>query len=214
MDKYKLDPGNYTGSYESDSGQLSLDFSNTVNWRKGERRQDGLESYDSLAAWGVEAGLLTAGEAGVLVNRAEQQPEAAQQVLERAIDLREAIYRLFSSLAAGHSPGQADLEHLNVELQAGLRHLQVVAIEEGCAWAWERASTDLDCMLWPVARAAAELLVSPEIERVGECSAEECGWLFLDMSKNHSRRWCDMNGCGNRAKARQHYRRKKLVHSE
>src|SRR5207302_22567 len=67
----------------------------------------------------------------------------------------------------------------------------------------------LDRMLWPVIRSAADLLVSGEAQRVRRCASETCDWLFLDTSRNHSRRWCDMSGCGNRAKARRHYARAK-----
>jgi predicted RNA-binding Zn ribbon-like protein len=64
-------------------------------------------------------------------------------------------------------------------------------------------------MLWPVARSAADLLTSQEQSRVRECAASDCGWLFLDLSRNRSRRWCDMETCGNRTKARRHYARSK-----
>src|ERR687888_470126 len=74
------------------------------------------------------------------------------------------------------------------------------------AWSWADAAVRLDAPLWPLVRLAAELLVGPELERVRECAAGDCRWLFLDTSKNRSRRWCDMKSCGNRAKVRRFYR--------
>lgn len=74
-------------------------------------------------------------------------------------------------------------------------------------WGWDDAAPALDRPLWPVARSLAELLTSDELPRVRECAADNCAWLFIDTSKNRSRRWCDMAVCGNRAKARRHYAR-------
>jgi len=67
----------------------------------------------------------------------------------------------------------------------------------------------LERINWLIVRSAADLLTSDKLHDVRACSAEDCRWLFLDISKNHSRRWCDMETCGNQAKARRHYRRKK-----
>lgn len=51
----------------------------------------------------------------------------------------------------------------------------------------------------------------PGIDRIKECPYPQCGRLFLDQSKNRSRRWCEMSMCGNRTKARRHYRRGKEI---
>ena len=69
------------------------------------------------------------------------------------------------------------------------------------------ASEALDGVLAPITWSAAEFLRDPASARVKECDGETCGWLFLDTSKNHSRRWCEMKDCGNRAKARRHYKK-------
>jgi predicted RNA-binding Zn ribbon-like protein len=202
-----LDPGTYTGTYEADAGALCLDFTNTVSWRKDERRHDWLSSYANLVAWGLVAGVLDGGEARELVDRAGQHPEVAVQVLGRAIILREALYCIFSDASAGRTPDAANLALLNDELRLACRYLSLAPSGGGFVREWEHDPDLLDRMLWPVAQSAAELLTSNELNRVGECEGKGCGWLFVDQSKNHSRRWCDMGGCGNRAKARQHYRR-------
>ena len=84
---------------------------------------------------------------------------------------------------------------------------QIVSTADGFAWAWSDEQAALDPMLWRIARSAADLLTSGELGRVRECADEVCGWVFLDMSKNQSRRWCDMKECGNQAKSRRHYER-------
>ena len=85
-------------------------------------------------------------------------------------------------------------------------HARIVSTKEGFKWDWSEELA-LDRMLWFIARSAADLLTSGNLDRVRQCGDEECGWLFIDTTKNRSRRWCDMTDCGNRAKARRHYSR-------
>lgn len=88
---------------------------------------------------------------------------------------------------------------------------RVLAVGPGFAWTWPEEAADLARPLWPVARSAAELLTSPDLGRVHECLGDNCGWLFLDTSRNRRRTWCSMEGCGNRAKARRHYARRRAT---
>jgi len=189
-------------------GRLCLDFANTVDWHAGAQHgQEYLTTYAELVAWGRHAGILAEGEARTLLAAAESQPERAQAALDQVIALREVIYRIFSALAHDRPTDAGDLAALNAALADAFAHLRLCAATPRFSWAWEPGGPDLDRMLWPVVRSAAELLTSDELERVRECAGDSCGWLFLDTSKNHSRRWCDMAGCGNRAKARRHYAR-------
>ncbi len=97
---------------------------------------------------------------------------------------------------------------LQAELTLALPHLRVTWSPAGFAREWERGSPALDQVLWPVSWSAAELLTHGPLDRIRECPGQgNCGWLFLDLTKNASRRWCDMRVCGNRAKARRHYTR-------
>jgi predicted RNA-binding Zn ribbon-like protein len=80
---------------------------------------------------------------------------------------------------------------------------------DGFVWDWHEVDGVLELPIWIVARSAADLLVSSELERVRECAGEKCDWLFLDASRNQSRRWCDMAACGNRAKAQRNYARRR-----
>jgi predicted RNA-binding Zn ribbon-like protein len=98
---------------------------------------------------------------------------------------------------------------LNDALAAGARYRRLVPEREGFGWTWVESEEPLEDVLWPVAQSAAELLTSDAMERVKECRNQQCTWLFVDRSRNGSRRWCDMKDCGNRAKARRHYARQK-----
>ena len=186
-------------------GRLSLDFANTADWHASEQPVEFLTSYDELVAWGLHVGTLTNPQAQRMLDRAAVRPLEAMAALHEAINLREVIYRLFSAIAQGNVPAADDLEAFNVELALVLARSQIVPTAEGYAWDWTGDEDALDRMLWPVVRDAADLLTSGELSRVGRCADERCGWLFVDTSRNHSRRWCSMEACGNRAKARRHY---------
>jgi predicted RNA-binding Zn ribbon-like protein len=125
--------------------------------------------------------------------------------------LREAVYRIFSAVAGSRSPQPADLAILNATLAAALASLRIVTMGNGFIWVWGGGEEALDRVVWPVALSAAGLLTSGERRAVRECAATNCAWLFLDTTRNRSRRWCDMKVCGNRAKARRHYERKKTM---
>jgi predicted RNA-binding Zn ribbon-like protein len=191
-------------------GALCLDFSNTLSGRKTELREH-VESYADLLVWSRHAGTVTDAAAARLLAEAAAQPAAAEAVYTRAIALREAIYDIFSALAGGEAAPPVALTVLNAELARALAHLQVAPEDGGFGWTWTGAPAALDRALWPLARSAADLLTGAHVDRVHQCGGDDCAWLFLDLSRNHSRRWCDMNDCGNRAKARRHYHRQRTV---
>ena len=203
----EADQPEYT--FDFSGGRLCLDLANTVDWRPSERRTERLNSYRDLVAWSRQAGVVADVEAGRLVELAERQPEEAAKVLDRALSLRETIFRIFSAVAAGERPADADLADFNRALSPVLARLQVIPAEDRYSWSWLDDQPALDRMLWPVLRSAAELLTSRELATVRQCASESCDWLFLDKSRAQSRQWCDMKVCGNRAKARRHYERKK-----
>jgi len=189
-------------------GALCLDFVNTVDPRHVPDRREYLDSYPVLAAWGDQAGAIGTDQHGRLSEAAAGDPAEAGRVLDRAIRLREALYPLFSRAADGQPPAPGDLGVLQAELTRALSHLRVTWSPAGFAQEWESDSPALDRVLWPVSWSAAELLAHGPLDRIRECPGQgNCGWLFLDLSKNASRRWCDMRVCGNRAKARRHHAR-------
>ncbi len=192
---------------------VCLDFANTVDWRSGERRLDGFGHYDDLVSWSQKMGLIDKSRAKRLIQETEARRAETEDVLRRSIALREAIYNIFSAITHGEKPRGSDLQTLNNALPEALSRLRVARSNEEFVFYWEGNELALDQMLWPVAKSAAELLVSPDLERVRECANEEegCGSLFMDSTKNHSRRWCSMDSCGNRTKARRYYKRAKAI---
>lgn len=198
--------------FELSGGALCLDFANTLGDRP-HGKQEKLRELTDLLRWSAQAGTVKADERRRLEREAAANPASAHKALRRAIAFREVLYRVFGALAAEERPAHTDLEELNTTLGPALRNLRVEARGGQLAWAWSAPGPGFEHLLWPVARSAAELLTSAEAGRIRECASEVCSWLFVDRSRTHRRRWCDMKTCGNRAKARRHYERRKRTES-
>jgi predicted RNA-binding Zn ribbon-like protein len=200
-------------------GLSSVDFVNTVGGRESAIttgksrdyqatiRSERLDDYEDLLAWGKKSGLLTVGEVKTLERKANEEPKAAAAVVERAVKLREAVYRLFKAAIEGWPPEAEDLDTLNEELFLARAHENLVFSKNGFRFHW----TDilLDRVLWTLAQSAAETLTSEKLSRIKQCRGEHCGWMFLDTSRSGNRIWCDMRDCGNLAKVHR-FRRKKV----
>lgn len=196
-----LDPNGYTGTYKVIGGDLALDFANTVSWRYSDHPHDWLHDYPNLVRWGQLVGIVDDAQAAELIAAAATQDAArTAAILEQAKSLREAMQHIFMGLYRGQAAQDDDLAILNKALAHGLSHLNVGQGDGKFAWTWLTHSRTLDFPMWPVAWSAAQLLVAERWQRLGICEA--CQWLFLDTSKNHTRRWCTMDDCGNRAKVR------------
>jgi predicted RNA-binding Zn ribbon-like protein len=194
------------------AGELCLDFVNTVEWHASDHPVELLTTYDDVVAWCRRAGVLNAAAGSRLLKEARKHTAQAAAVLERAIGVREAIYRIALALIRRQPPPTSALEGFNRGLKVALRHVRVAPGPRGLTWTWDPAAQHLDSVLWPILRSAAELLTSERQQRIGQCTDDRgCGWLFLDTTKNHSRRWCQMDDCGNRAKARRHYERSRAA---
>jgi len=137
-----------------------------------------------------------------LARRAEQDPRRAAAVYELGIALREAIWGVFSAIASGEAPRDADLALIGDAAAAGRARERLVYDRSGVGWSLPADGDALERPLWEIASSAADVLTSAELDRVKECASDTCEWVFLDRSRNRSRRWCDMSDCGNRAKAR------------
>jgi predicted RNA-binding Zn ribbon-like protein len=202
-------------AFALDAGWLCLDFTNTVLGRPISEKVDLIHDYSGLLSWARQATILTPGEAAALTETAHRQPRAAAAALRQTLSLREALYGLFSARAAGLPPEDSDLHTINKAIgramsRAGLNP----AVGGGFAWGWPDAALGMDRVAWWVARSAAELLTSEDLTHVRECAGFDCGRLFMDGTKNRSRRWCDMARCGNRAKGRRHYERHRSTPAE
>jgi predicted RNA-binding Zn ribbon-like protein len=186
-------------------GSPSLDLVNTVLWRGTDRVQDVLVDYNALLIWARRAGALSAADASELTRLAAAHPRLAERAHRRVISVRDALHRLFIALGEHRRPAAADLELLKASLVDSIAAATPVDAHGALTWTWE--ALDLERPLWPLVQDAHGLLTSETVTRVRRCAADECGWLFLDVSKNRSRRWCSMEGCGSRAKMRRHYAR-------
>jgi predicted RNA-binding Zn ribbon-like protein len=193
--------------FELTGGDLCLDMANTVDDRPTDRPLELLRSYADLISWGEQAGAITREETRSLRRMSARRPSAARAALERAILLREALFGIFSSIARGATPPVEDLTFLNAALPGTLKHMRIVRKRRSFNWEWADDQAGFDHIARVVTRTAADLLIGGDLERVRVCAADSCAWLFLDTSRNRTRRWCDMSVCGNRSKARRHYER-------
>jgi len=190
--------------FELTGGALCLDLANTLDERKSEQPRELLNGYADLVEWGRQSKAISEQTAARLRSRGADS-SAAVATLERARAVREAIFEVFSATAGGRPAPARALAALNAALQDACRRRRLEPGTGGqLVWSWDEHGESLDRMLWPVLLSAAELATAPERERVRECASPTCAWLFLDRSRNASRRWCDMTVCGNRAKARRH----------
>jgi len=195
-------------------GRLCLDFVNTVDGRKSDSPRkksqsvdtlvlgDKLEDYSDLVEWSRHSGIITPTEAGRLIQDSKRGTTEAQAVFQRAIALREALYRIFKAMVTGRTPQSVDLEKVNDELLKARNHERLISTEKGFTWEWIGREAALDRMLWSIVHSATEFLSTADLSRLRECGGEECGWMFEDISRNRSRQWCHMQDCGNLAKVR------------
>ena len=181
-------------------GHPSLNLANTVASRGERIGTDLLATYADLLDWSMRAGLLDAENIARLRRQSHATPGEAEAALARTKALREAIYRIFSVLAAGgQSPA---LELLDQKVHHAHAHRRLARVSTGYAWIWMDES--LDAITHRIAHEAAELLTAPEVSRVKECPGRNCGWLFLDTSRNGRRRWCSEEDCGTPARVERH----------
>jgi len=181
------------------------DFINTVGWRgRPDAPDERLTDYAELVHWSEHVGSLSATAARGLLAEARRRPDAAAATLATARELREALARL---LPADARRRPDDLAILNDLLARGPARSAIVARAGEYRWHGDDDGEPLESPLWPIVWDAAALLTSERRAWVRGCGDPECGWMFLDLSRNQTRRWCSMDGCGNRAKARRHYAR-------
>ena len=185
-------------------GALCLDFANTINSRH-KPEHDYLQQYSDLAEWAGKVEILSPSKRKRLLRLAEQDSKSAEAVLLKALRIRELLYQIFSKNARPSGSNQEDMGAFVKFYADAMSHSIFVRKGNYFAADWP-ADESLDAALWPILYSAGQLLLSEELIRVKECP--NCGWLFLDTSKNQSRRWCSMNTCGARDKMRRYLRRK------
>ncbi len=194
-------------------GELCLDFANTLNGHTRPSPHEYLHDYRDLILWAQHAGVLSPSDFRELSKQAETRPSKAEEVFRNALVTREVIFRIFSALAIRDKPVKADVERLNQAWQESQCRSQLILTSAGFTLGWDDEPS-LECVSRLVVASAVHLLASKRVEQIRRCAGEGCDWLFLDVSRNHLRRWCSMDECGNRAKMRRRQHRKKLTPSK
>jgi len=185
-------------------GNLCLDFVNTTGARGRAKPRERLLSYSDALAWGRRARILSAHEQRGSDRLARRRPHAAARWLRRVVEFREQLYAVLLAIATGGRPRASDLRALNVWWRGLADRQSLVLGHDGLEFRLRPPSRPLDGLRWPIAESAISLVTSAEMGGVKKC--EECDWLFLDSSKNRSRRFCKTL-CGDRARARRYYSR-------
>ncbi len=192
-------------------GALALDFTNTIGGTHRAPDHEHLQQYGDLVDFAVLGGAISREHARRVRTEADRHPLRAKVVLRRAIALREAMWRFFKSRAQGQPVQPADLALMNREIGEALGHARFVARDSDFIWGWGD-ELSLERPLWPIARSAADVIGSSDASsQLRECASDTCEWLFLDRSRNHTRRWCDMNDCGGLAKVRRFRAKRALI---
>lgn len=192
---------------------LCLLYANTLSWRGRDVPAETLHRLDDVLDWIARAALLGPRAAADLKHQAgsaaaaEAGNAARSRLFAQTLAMREAIFRLFSAAATGAPPPPRDFAALTRALAAAPVRDRLVRRHGACAWHIPPPGPAMPDILAPVLWSAGDLLLDAQGRRIQQCANDECLWLFIDGSKNGTRRWCDMASCGNRAKARRHYSR-------
>lgn len=195
-------------------GDISLDFVNTVDWTPGGLEQDRLGSYDRLITWARSADVISEGQARALRDTMARDRRRAQEAYEAARWTRWVLHDVFYAVAT-HQPRSGSLDAFRKLLARAHEHLDLTPAPprrrpDGAVltWQWRGIPGQLEAVLWPIVHAAAGLLTSPDAARLRMCAGPDCGWLYIDRSRNGFRRWCQMQTCGTLAKTRRRAERR------
>jgi len=193
-------------------GDPGLDLVNTVDWTPRGPAEDRLTDYARLIRWAQGAGILPNEAAASLLAKALRQPQEAARALRTGLQARGILHRVFAVVAHGE-PANAPLAELNGLLARALGRLHVAPPEgrrrrqPALRLAWRDLDASLDAPVWPAVWSAASLIVSEEASQLRICGGEDCGWMYVDRSRNGLRRWCDMATCGTIEKTRRRLER-------
>jgi predicted RNA-binding Zn ribbon-like protein len=187
--------------YELIAGHPVLDLVNTLDWRfRDNTPEELLSDYGDLVRFTEQAGLVSDSQARRLLRNTSASKAAS--VVAAVRELREAAALVFYAALDDDEPPSSSVTLLERYFKRARESLQLQRVGAKLAWELPQSTSIPELPLWLLSLSAAELMTSSEMDRVRACGNPECRWLFLDTSKNHTRRWCDMKICGNRMKAR------------
>ena len=198
-------------TFRCPGGALCLDFCNTGQGMRGSAKEEWVPGYADLVDWLKAADAIDAKQAARLRAGAERAPEAAQEVWQRSVVLREALARVLIAHTEGRKPQVADLKTIDEEYARSAPFARLAPTDEGFAWSLDPAAEALDAALRPIIESAVSLMTSERFARLRRCGNSTCYWLFIDETRNCSRRWCEMASCGNVMKVRRHRARQRAA---
>ncbi|WP_342361576.1 CGNR zinc finger domain-containing protein [Terrarubrum flagellatum] len=190
------------GSLDLIGGALALDFANTSSGRGGPQHLDHLRAAADVVVWARHVGAIGEAAAALLEKALASGDPRLAELLPQALALREAIHRVGGAIASKAKPDPADLEILHQAVARAVAGAKLAPSGDGYRWTFESGEPRIESVLGPIALSAVGLLRDGDLSRLKKCGGEHCGWLFFDLTKNKSRRWCEMSVCGNRSKAR------------
>ena len=194
----------YAETFRCPGGALCLDFCNSGQSARGPSGTEWIAGFRELIDWLEAAEAITRGQAARLRRAAAASPRAAAQVWGRAIKFREALFRVLNAKAEGGAIAREDLSDIETEHARAASFARLSWTGEGYRWSLDASAAALDAAMQPLVESAVSLLTSAKLERLRRCGNSTCYWLFIDETRNHSRRWCEMASCGNVLKVRRH----------
>ncbi|WP_133300224.1 CGNR zinc finger domain-containing protein [Mucilaginibacter terrenus] len=192
-----------------DGGLLCLDFVNTVQTRKKTPSHEYLADYATFLDWCIKVEIVSEDEKRELALLSDASPRNTQVAFQHILQVRDNFYSLFSQKAAGTSVDQSTLDKFNTLVSQALSHIGFANHKDGLKQVWLNMGEDLASPLWKVVKSAYDILTSADAKYIKECSA--CGWLFLDKTRSHTRRWCNPLECGSTDKAIRYYYKRKAA---
>jgi predicted RNA-binding Zn ribbon-like protein len=190
-----------TREFQLIGGHPAIDLVNTLDWRFRENGpEELLPSYSDLLRFAEQSELLTAKQVRQIIRTGPDRDAAAALVACR--ELREAAAEVLYAAVDDRTPAASQIKTLDGLFKEAVEQQRLVWSDSRLRWDWEASDSGPELPLWILALSMEQLLVSDDVGRMRACENPECRWLFLDTSRNHTRRWCDMKVCGNRMKAR------------
>jgi predicted RNA-binding Zn ribbon-like protein len=191
-------------------GHVVLDLVNTVTGRDS-RPTDWLDTYDRMLEWATLTGTFDARALRALRRICAASEAAAALALGRLCELREAAYQVVVATLRHEPVPPAALAQLEKHWKRAAAAATVSYADDRAALSLDVESSGLDYPTHVLALSALELLQELPLERTRECASPRCTWIFIDQSRGGQRRWCDMATCGNQAKSRRHYERRRAA---
>lgn len=204
MVRYDAVSESRAGSLTLVGGELAFDFTNTSSGRGWPTHMEHLRTASDVVAWARHARVVGPADGEWLSGKVAADQALARRLLRRALDLREALYVIGVEVAAGSAAPAPQVDRLAKEHAACVARARLTPDGGRYIWSWSPREAAIEAVLGPIALSALATLGQADLTRIKRCEGEKCGWLFFDTTKNKSRRWCEMEVCGNRAKQKRH----------